>query len=119
MSAQVQEDPASGVVTVVVSGKLTAEDYEHFVPELARFIQSKGKIRILFHMKDFHGWKLSAVWEDTKFSLHHYSDIERVAFVGDREWEKGMAAFCRPFTKSALQYFDESQIDEARRWLSA
>ena len=42
-------------------------------------------------MKDFHGWDAGALWEDIKFDLKHFSDIERVAMVGEKKWQKGMS----------------------------
>jgi hypothetical protein len=38
--------------------------------------------------------------------------------VGESKWEKGMAAFCKPFTKATIRYFDSKQIDEARKWIA-
>jgi hypothetical protein len=60
-------------------------------------------------MHDFHGWDAGALWEDAKFDLKHFADIERLAFVGEKKWEKGMAQFCRPFTKATIRYFDRSE----------
>jgi hypothetical protein len=37
--------------------------------------------------------------------------------VGEKRWQKGMAGFCRPFTKAEIRYFDVSQAKEAREWL--
>lgn len=67
-----------------------------------------------FYLKivDFHGWEGAALWDDIKFDLKHFSDIERLAMVGDRGWEKGMSLFCRPFTTAKICYFDESKADE-------
>ncbi len=110
-------DSSSNVVRVTVSGKLTTEDYELFVPEVERLIEEHGKIRILFEMDDFHGWKLGALWEDLKFDLKHFHDIERLAMIGDKAWEHGMATFCRPFTKAKIRYFEKGQEEQARQWL--
>jgi hypothetical protein len=105
-------------VEVKISGTLTVEDYEHFVPEMDQRIKDLGKIRLMVLFENFHGWTAGAMWEDTKFGLKHYSDIERLAIVGDKKWEKGMAYFCKPFTKAEVQYFDVSKIEEAKKWLS-
>ena len=69
-------------------------------------------------MTDFHGWDVSALWADTKFALKHFSDIERLAMVGDKKWEHGMATFCKPFTKATVRYFDHTDAAEARSWLA-
>jgi hypothetical protein len=32
-------------------------------------------------MTGFHGWEAGALWEDIKFDLKHYADIERLAMI--------------------------------------
>lgn len=114
---ELHKGEAAGLVTVCASGKLTKADYEQFVPEVERRIAEHGKIRVLFEMRDFHGWEMGALWEDIKFDLKHFSDIERLAIVGERKWEKGMAIFCKPFTTAKIRYFDCSEIDRALEWV--
>ena len=117
MSISLQEEDGGGVLEVHVSGKLTKEDYASFVPEVDRMIAAHGKVSILFGMHDFHGWKAAALWEDTKFAVNHFSDIERLAVIGEKRWQKGMTTFCLPFTKAEIRYFDHDHEAEARLWL--
>lgn len=105
-------------IEIRASGTLSKEDYERFTPLLEKEIKDEGKIRILFEMKDFHGWDAGALWEDIKFDFRHFSDIERVAIVGDKKWEEWMATFCKPFTSAEIHYYDQSRIDEARNWIA-
>jgi len=107
------------LLEVHVTGKLTKELYKEFVPAVDAQIKKCGRLRILFVMQDFHGWTAAALWEDLKFDLKHWKDIERLAIAGDKKWEKGMAAFCKPFTKAQIRYFDLAQLDEAREWLAS
>ena len=102
-----------------LSGKLTAEDYEQLVPRMESLVEEKGQVRILLEMHDFHGWEMAAAWEDTKFGMRHYKDIERLAMVGEKAWQHGMAVFCKPFTKAEIKYFDAAQTDAARAWIEA
>jgi hypothetical protein len=118
MAVEVKHDEANEFLAVTASGKLSKADYEHFVPEVERLIAEHGKIRLLFQMKDFHGWELGALWEDVKFDVKHFKDIERLALVGDKKWEAGMAAFCKPFTTAKVKYFDVAQAEEAKSWLA-
>ena len=106
------------LLEVAVTGKLTKDFYEELVPVVDKQISESGKLRILFVMHDFHGWTAGAMWEDLKFDLKHWKDIERLAIVGESKWQQGMAAFCKPFTTAKIQYFDQTQIDEARAWLT-
>ena len=57
------------------------------------------------------------MWEDIKFDINHFGDIERLAMVGEKKWQHGMAVFCKPFTKATIQYFDHAVAAEARNWL--
>jgi len=105
------------VLEVQVGGKLDHEDYQDFVPKFEQLIKEHGKIRVLFEMVDFHGWKAGALWDDIKFDLKHFADIERLAIVGDTKWEQGMSLFCRPFTTAKIHYFHLDEVDKARAWL--
>jgi hypothetical protein len=117
MSVQIIKTPDSNVLEIHVSGKLAKENYEAFVPWVEKLIEKHGRIRILFEMHDFHGWQAGALWEDVKFDLKHFRDIERIAIIGETRWEKGMAAFCRPFTAAVIHYFDHDHSEQAREWM--
>jgi hypothetical protein len=114
---ELQSDASGKILSVKVSGKLAKEDYERFVPQVESLIKKHGKIRILLQMHDFHGWTAGALWEDMKFDVKHFKDIERLAMIGDRKWEAGMAAFCKPFTTAKVRYFDASEAGDARAWV--
>jgi len=118
MPIQLNQEDGGKILVVHVSGKLTKADYEQLAPEFARLVQQHGKLRLLFEMTSFHGWEAGALWEDIKFDVKHYADIERLAMIGDKKWERGMASFCKPFTKATIRYFDHAESAEARKWLS-
>jgi hypothetical protein len=117
MAVNLDREQEGRILEVHVSGKLTKEDYELFVPEVEQAIGRHGKIRVLFDMEDFHGWKAGALWEDVKFGLHHFKEIERLAIIGEKAWEHGMAAFCKPFTTAEVRYFERSAAEPGRRWV--
>jgi hypothetical protein len=107
------------LVVVKLTGKVQKEDYRHFVPPVDEAVSRHGKIRMLVEMHHFHGWSAGALWEDFKFDLRHFNRIERLAIVGDKKWEHGMAIFCKPFTTATIRYFPEEQATEAHAWISA
>lgn len=117
MSVDLHED--GKILTVELTGKLTTDDYVQFVPKVEQMIKLHGKIRILVEMVDFHGWTAGALWQDIKFDLKHFRDVERLALVGDKEWEHGMADFCMPFTSAAIRYYERNEIDQADTWIHA
>jgi SpoIIAA-like len=114
---QFNEESGGKLLIVRVSGKLVKGDYSAFVPAVEQLIRQHGKLQILFDMTGFHGWNAGAAWEDFKFGVEHFADIERLAMVGEERWQRGMATFCKPFTKAKVRYFGHADAAEARHWL--
>ena len=105
------------IVGFKLTGKLHDDDYKAFVPALEKILAAEGKVRLFALFEDFHGWDLHAAWDDLKFGLKHYGDLDRIAMVGDQRWEKWMAQVCKPFTKATVRHFSASQVDDAWAWL--
>jgi hypothetical protein len=114
-----QETNEGKVLEIHVTGKLAKQDYEQFAPVVDRMVQEKGKIRLLVEMDHFHGWTAGALWEDIKFDLKHFNDIERIALVGETRWQHGMSIFCKPFTAAKIRYFEQDAMVDAKDWLMA
>jgi hypothetical protein len=117
MPIQLSEENGGKVLVVHAIGKLEKADYPPFVAEFERRVQKPRKQHVLFNMTGLHGWDAGAAWEDLKFDVKHFADIDRLAMVGDKKWQRGMAIFFKPFIKAATRYFDESESAEARKWL--
>lgn len=118
MAISLREEAGGRVLVIRLGGKLTKADYENFVPEIERLIRRHGKVRMLIQMHDFHGWHLSAQWDDLRFDLKHFTHIERLALVGESQWEEGMTAFCQPFTEATVRYFNEAKSGESLNWIN-
>jgi hypothetical protein len=110
MALAVQEQPGGRLLVFHLSGKLTAEDYEHFTPCLAKAVMAHGRVRVLVLMHHFHGRACEV--------QRPFPGVERLAVVGVKLWEAGMATFCASFVSAAVRYFDESESDEAEEWIS-
>jgi hypothetical protein len=117
MPIQIKQENGGKLVAVQVTGKLVKADYERCGPEFERLIRQHGKLRLLFEMTDFHGWEAGALWDEIKLDIKLFADIERLAVVGDKKWEHGMATFSKPFTRATIRYFDQANAAEARKWL--
>lgn len=118
MPIELSEETGGKILIIHVKGKLLKEDYAQFAPEFERLLREHGKLRVLFDMSGLQGWDAGAAWEDFKFDVKHFSDIERLAMVGDKKWQHGMAAFFRPFTKAKTRYFDQAEASAAQKWLA-
>jgi hypothetical protein len=117
MPVHLQASTAPHVIEVRVSGQLRREDYEQFTPHVDSLIEQRGKIRIYLELQDFAGWDAGALWADIKFSAKHFNDIERLAVVGEKQWESGITVFCKPFTTAEIRYFEPRYQEAARSWI--
>jgi len=117
MTTHVDEKIYGNVMEVHLSGKLTREDYARFVPDTEELIWQHDKIRLLVMLDDFHGWNAGALWEDIKWNAQHFNHVECIAVVGEKQWHRWMAGFCKPFTTATIRYFEHSQLAEARAWV--
>jgi|JYMV01.1.fsa_nt_gi hypothetical protein len=118
LSSFYNEDSECLFVNAKVSGKLTKEHYKYIVPELDKIMLSLNdkKCRVLFELVDFHGWTLGALIEDFKIGIKHANDIDRLAIVGDADWEEKLSKIADFFLKSEIQYFENKE--SARDWLA-
>ena len=117
MSIQLNEENGGKVLVLHIIGKLATSDYEQFVPEFERLVRQHGKLRLWFDVTDFPGWNAGALWEDTKFADSRFSDIAKLAMVGEKSCQHGMAMFCKPFTRATIRYFDHAEGHRVRQWL--
>ncbi|MCB1676298.1 MAG: STAS/SEC14 domain-containing protein [Halioglobus sp.] len=110
---------APAVLELRVSGKLEKEAYRRWVPVLEAQINTHGKVNLLVYLEDFAGWSAAALWEDLKFDIRHYSDISRLALVGDDPDKSWLATLARPFTAAEVEWFAAGRLEAARAWVKS
>jgi SpoIIAA-like len=111
-----QEKP--GLLVATVSGRVHYREFRPLWQESAEAIGRLGKIRILIVLDSFQGWEQSEGWGDTSFQEKYDPFIERIAIVGDSQWQDLVLAFAgKPFRTLPIQYFLPTQLAEARAWL--
>ncbi len=117
MPLELSEEATGRYLVIRATGKLVEEDYKTFIPKFERLAPHTKKFRMLFDIRGLLGWNPSAAWEDIKFDVKHYSDIERLAIVGEKPWQHGLATLFAPFTKATTRYFDTVDAAAAAIWL--
>lgn len=117
-SIQLTEGADGKILAVAIRGKLTKSDYEMLGPEMERLVQRHGMIRVVVEVIDFPGWTAGALWEDLKFDIKHFTDIERLAIVGKKAWKRGTDSFSMPFTKAQVRFFPTDERDDAYHWIA-
>jgi len=105
------------VYAVRVSGKLSHEDYQNFLPDLEGLIKSDEKISLLIELDDFHGVDISAIKDDFNFSAKYSDAFEKVAIVGEKKWHHWMTLLSTPFLNGTVKYFNRVDLQDAWDWL--
>ncbi|HVW07383.1 MAG TPA: STAS/SEC14 domain-containing protein [Bryobacteraceae bacterium] len=119
MPILLRRDESGKFLIIHATGKLVEADYRDLEPQFERLAPHNPKIRVLFDMTGLHGWDAAAAWEDIKFDIRHFRDIERLAIVGEKPWQHGLATLFSPFTRAATKYFDAGKRAAAVDWLQA
>ena len=101
-------------------GEVTGADYESvLIPALENMLARRKNIRFLYYLgSEFTGFDAKAMWEDAKVGLQHLSAWERVAVVTDVGWVRTAVKAFGFFMHGQVRLFANSEISEARRWLS-
>lgn len=105
------------IVSVEVSGVVTADDYEAILPQLEEWLKEEENLGFFILLKDVTGISPGAVWEDLKFDVKYGGKYGRTAMVGDKQWHEWMTKFSKVFFPMEIRYFDVGQADEAWKWL--
>lgn len=103
---------------IKASGELTDDDYKGLTPVLETAIDEHGPLRLYVDMEEFESWELQAAWDDFAFGVKHWNDFERVALVGDKQWEEISAKIFDKFTKGDIRFFDVSKRGDAHDWIA-
>jgi hypothetical protein len=111
-------DATGPMISVKISGEIEKTEVTQIQAAALGAIQRCGKIRALFILDNFHGWKRDGNWGDISFMTQHDQEIVKIAVVGDEQWRDLVCAFlAKGFRTAAVEYFVPSDLPKARAWL--
>jgi hypothetical protein len=110
-------ESSGNVVGYKAIGTITASDYLKLEPEVKTLVEKEGNIRMLIDLSDFKWEKMEAWLQDLKFGSEFHHEIQKMAVVGDKTWEKWMTHLARPFLARDAKFFHTVDIDKAWAWL--
>ena len=111
-------DATGPIISVKISGEIDKTGVTQIQAAALGAIQRCGKIRALFILDNFHGWKRDGNWGDITFMTQHDQEISKIAVVGDEQWRDLVCAFlAKGFRAAAVEYFVPTDLPKARAWL--
>lgn len=117
MSIIYTEHPTLPVVEITVLGKVTAQDFDTFVPRMEAFLERHGEVRFIEIVKEFKGFDWSSVWDGIKFDFKHMHQFTHVAVVSDIGWIGPMSRAFSRVSPVTLRTFALDEVDAARAWI--
>lgn len=107
------------LVAIRFIGKVLHEDFENLTPVLdAQIASDGGSIRLLLDLSAFEGWEdLHAIWNHFILVKNHHKQVERIAIVGDENWERRLAEYVVRFAVAEVGYYTPDRIEAACEWL--
>lgn len=121
---QLLDFTGENIIATKANDLLGIKDYEKIHPFIHNIINTGKKVRWYFEMDDGSISNSTGFWEDGIIEIDygnmkftHSDDIETIAIVGDKKWEKCMLSIMKPFTKANLRYFELSEKEKAKEWI--
>ncbi|MFO6423562.1 STAS/SEC14 domain-containing protein [Motilimonas sp. KMU-193] len=105
-------------IAIRAVGKLTHHDYEVMTPMFEAALQEVpyAKVDVLADLSQFQGWELRAAWDDFKLGLKHGAQFNKIAMVGNQQWQSIAANVGSWFVDGEIKAFNDRQ--QALAWLS-
>ena len=100
-----------------LSDDITKADFQTLTPAVEAAIKANGSISLLFDLTDLHVEKASAWGSNLDFGRQFGDNVEKMAIVGDKGWEKHLTKLAEPYYAKDAKYFDTD--DDAWSWLTS
>jgi hypothetical protein len=113
---QVEATEGSGLLRIVIDGKLGKADIEHFNSVADAVLGEHGSMDLYMEVRDLEGITWKALWADMKSGFKYFGRIDHVAISGDDDMRTliGVTDFLTPGLE--LEFFESK--GEALQWLS-
>ncbi len=119
MSVEIIEG-SGGVLTFKIAGRLSQAEFAAAQKQAAEIIQRQGKVRFLVLVENFAGAEKEGDWGDVSFTATYDPFIEKIAIVGDKQWEGVALLFTgKGIRRVPIEYFLPADVSKAKLWLTA
>lgn len=107
------------VLGVKASGRVTTADYRDVLVPHAEAMIANGPISLLYVIsKEFAGYEVRSLRDDSAFGIRYWRDFRRIAVVGDESWLRATVTLFRPFDPCELRVYSRIELSAASAWVS-
>lgn len=105
------------LIAIQIDGKLDKSDYDKITPLIDKTVKEYGKIKLYIQIDNIEGIEPKAFVEDVKTYFKHFNHINKIAVVGENDWQKLWSNVTSPFVSGEIKFFRQSEVVEARKWI--
>lgn len=105
------------LIAIQVDGHLDKSDYDKVSPLLDKTVKEYGKIKLYIQIDNIDGIEPKAFAEDVKTYFKHFNHINKIAVVGQNDWQKLWSNLANPFVSGEIKFFRQGEVVEARKWI--
>jgi hypothetical protein len=113
------DDLPDNVLGFAAEGKVTGKDYEAILmPAVENKFKTHKKVRLLYQLgSTFTGFELTAMLDDAKVGMKHFSHWDKVALVSDHYLINTFAKFFGYMLPCEVRIFKDSELEKAKKWI--
>jgi hypothetical protein len=112
-------ETARDVLSYEAAGIVTRDDVRRFQQDLRSSVGERQRARVLVDLVHLDGVQPDAVWQDLKHTPEYTRLVDRVAVIGNENWERWATQLAGVLPGVEARFFDAEQRIEARSWLGA
>jgi len=110
---------ADNVVELALKGTIHATDFTKIEQHVDELIAKHGAIRLLLDASEFEGWQdVNAARTHFLFVKEHHARVERIAVLGDHQWQHWLASAISVFLHPDVKCFGSDEKHSALKWLA-
>jgi len=111
------KEGSGNILGFKIVGGITKKQKERICKVLEKQIGESGKIRLVLVIEPHGKMDEESLLSDLNFTLRYSDNIERMAIIGHKVWEKTWIALFGLFSHIRTQYFDRTEIKAAWKWI--
>jgi hypothetical protein len=111
------KEGSGNILGFKIVGGITKKQKKQICKVLEKQIRESGKIRLFLVIEPHKTMDAESLLFDLNFTLTYSDNIERMAIIGNKVWEKTWVALFGLFSHILTQYFDRSEIKAAWKWI--
>lgn len=117
---KIDTDANDNFLAFSLTGKINPQEFTVLDTEFTKFTQEGKPLNLYIELTGFEGYSnISAMWDDFKIGLKHYSDLKKVAIVNQGEWMDFIVKIGDIFTPGInMEHFDVNDKEKAKVWLN-